>query len=185
MAHLHETQLSSELLYDGKIIRVERDTVRLEDGSEATREVVRHPGGVCVLALTDQDEALIVRQFRYPYREVTVEIPAGKLEYGEDPADCAVRELKEEAGAVSRRFESLGSLFPTPAYDKEVIYMYLARDLILTQEQALDEDEFLDVVTVPLKEAVDMVMRNELPDAKTQIALLKTARLLEQEAAAK
>jgi len=183
--HLTEKQLSSEEIYNGKILHVTRDTVELEDGTQAFREVVHHPGGACVVPLTDDGNVIMVRQFRYPHGAETLEIPAGKLEYGEDPADCAVRELKEEAGAVSRRFESLGSLFPTPAYDKEVIYMYLARDLILTQEQALDEDEFLDVVTVPLKEAVDMVMRNELPDAKTQIALLKTARLLEQEAAAK
>ena len=96
MAHLNETTLGSELLFEGKIVRLERDTVRLEDGSEATREVVRHPGGVCVLALTENDELLTVRQFRYPYKEVTLEIPAGKLEYGENPEECGKRELLEE-----------------------------------------------------------------------------------------
>ncbi|MBR6108041.1 MAG: NUDIX hydrolase [Oscillospiraceae bacterium] len=181
--HLSETTLASEEIYNGKILHVTRDTVALEDGTQAFREVVHHPGGACVVPLTDDGDVIMVRQFRYPHAAETLEIPAGKLEYGENPADCAVRELKEEAGAVSGRFEPLGRLFPTPAYDKEVIYMYLARALDLTKEQSLDADEFLDVVRIPLKEAVEMVMRDELPDAKTQIALLKTARLLEQEAA--
>ncbi|MBQ8922726.1 MAG: NUDIX hydrolase [Oscillospiraceae bacterium] len=177
--HLHEEKLSSEEIYDGKILHVTRDTVRLEDGTEALREVVHHPGGACVVPLTDEGDVLMVRQFRYPHGRETLEIPAGKLEYGENPEICAVRELKEEVGAVSGRIESLGCLYPTPAYDKEVIHMYLARELTLTNQQALDSDEFLDVIRMPLKEAVEMVMRDELPDAKTQIALLKTARLLE------
>ncbi len=182
--HLSETALSSEEIYHGKILRVTRDTVALEDGTQAFREVVHHPGGACVVPLTDDGDVLMVRQFRYPHAAETLEVPAGKLEYGENPEDCAIRELKEEAGAVSGHFESLGCLYPTPAYDKEIIYMYLARELSLTNVQSLDADEFLDVVRIPLKEAVDMVMRGELPDAKTQIALLKTARLLEQETAA-
>lgn len=180
-AHLQEKQLRSEEIYNGRILHVTRDTVLLENGTEAIREVVHHPGGACVVALTDTNEVLMVRQFRYPHAAETLEIPAGKLEYGEDPMTCAVRELREEAGASAARFEPLGSLYPTPAYDKEVIYMYLARELTLSGTQDLDTDEFLDVVRVPLREAVEMVMRNELPDAKTQIALLKAARLLEQE----
>ncbi len=176
MAHLHETQLSSELLYDGKIIRVERDIVQLEDGSEATREVVRHPGGVCVLALTDQEEALIVRQFRYPYREVTVEIPAGKLEYGEDPETCGKRELLEECGCTADSFTYLGKLYPTPAYNTEIIRFYLATGLHFGQ-QALDEQEFLDVERIPFEELLDAVLRDEIPDAKTQTAILKYAAM--------
>ena len=176
--HLKEVQLGSEEIYDGRILRVTRDTVRLEDGTEALREVVHHPGGACIVPLTDENDVLMVRQFRYPHGTETLEIPAGKLEYGENPETCAVRELKEEVGAVSGRIESLGCLYPTPAYDKEVIHMYLARELTLTHQQALDQDEFRDVIRMPLSEAVEMVMRDELPDAKTQIALLKTARLL-------
>ena len=177
-AHLQEKQLSSEEIYNGRILHVTRDTVLLENGTEATREVIHHPGGACVVAITESGDVLMVRQFRYPHAAETLELPAGKLEAGEDPLTCATRELREEAGATAERLEPLGFLYPTPAYDKEVIYMYLARGLKLSGTQDLDTDEFLDVVRVPLSEAVEMVMRNELPDAKTQIALLKAARLL-------
>ena len=176
--HLRELQLSSEEIYNGRILHVTRDTVRLENGTEAIREVIHHPGGACVVPLTEQNEVLMVRQFRYPHDAVTLEVPAGKLEYGEEPVQCAERELREEAGAETDLLEPLGTLLPTPAYDKEVIYMYLARHLRRKNEQHLDADEFLDLVTVPLGEAVDMVMRGEITDAKTQIALLKTARML-------
>ena len=126
-----------------------------------------------------------MRQFRYPYLETTLEIPAGKLEYGEDPKGCAERELSEEAGASADALESLGQLYPTPAYDTEIIHMYLARNIRQGEGQHLDPDEFLDVVQLPLAEAVDMVMRGEIRDAKTQIALLKTAMLLRQDGAAR
>ncbi len=172
MAHLNETQLDSTVLFDGKIIRVEKDTVLLEDGTQAFREVVRHPGGVCILALTDRDEVLFVRQFRYPHAAVTMEIPAGKLEYGENPEECGKRELLEECGCTAREFTYLGKLFPTPAYDAEVIHMYLAKGLEYA-DQHLDEGEFLDVERIPLDEAVRMVIADQYPDAKTQVAILK------------
>lgn len=172
MAHLNETQLDSTVLFDGKIIRVEKDTVLLEDGTQAFREVVRHPGGVCVLALTDKDEVLFVRQYRYPHAAVTLEIPAGKLEYGEDPETCGKRELLEECGCTAQSFSYLGKLFPTPAYDAEVIYMYLARGLQYA-DQHLDEGEFLDVERIPLADAVTMIMEDTIPDAKTQLAIMK------------
>ena len=179
--HLQEEQLHSEAIYHGRILDITRDTVLLENGAEATREVVHHPGGACVVPLTEDGQILMVRQFRYPHRQVTLEVPAGKLEYGENPLDCAFRELKEEVGGETDRLESLGALFPTPAYDEEVIYMYLARHLKSRQEQSLDEDEFLDVIRMPLEEAVQMVMDDRIRDAKTQIALLKTALLLQKQ----
>jgi ADP-ribose pyrophosphatase len=172
MAHLNETKVDGTVIFDGKIIRVERDEVLLEDGSHAFREVVRHPGGVCILALTDAQEVLFVRQMRYPHGTVTMEIPAGKLEYGEDPETCGKRELLEECGCTADSFVCLGKLFPTPAYDSEVIHMYLAQGLHYGS-QSLDADEFLDVEKVPLNQAVQMVMEDSLPDAKTQVALLK------------
>lgn len=175
--HLKEEQISSEEVYNGRIIRVTRDTVRLENGSEAVREVVHHPGGACVVPLTDDGQILMVRQFRYPHGSDTLEVPAGKLEYGEDPEQCARRELREEVGAEAEEFYSLGSLYPTPAYDREIIYMYLARGLHFS-EQSLDADEFLDVEKLPLYEAVRRIMRDQIPDAKTQIALLKTMQLI-------
>jgi len=176
--HLFEQQIASEPVYDGRILHVTRDTVRLENGDEATREVIHHPGGACVVPLTENGTVLMVKQFRYPHAEETLELPAGKLEYGEHPLTCAVRELREEAGATADQLESLGCLYPTPAYDNEVIYMYLARHIERSSGQDLDEDEFLDLVELPLGEAVQMVMDNRIRDAKTQIALLKTALLL-------
>lgn len=179
--HLREVPVSSEEIYNGRILRITQDTVRMENGKEALREVVHHPGGACVVPLTADRQVIMVRQFRYPHLQETLELPAGKLEYGENPADCAERELSEEAGASADALEPLGYLYPTPAYDKEVIYMYLARNIRQEQKQHLDADEFLDIVQLPLADAVAMVMRGEIPDAKTQIALLKTAFLLRQE----
>lgn len=179
--HLREERLRSEEIYRGRILDVYKDTVLLENGTEAIREVVHHPGGACVVPLTSDGCVLMVRQFRYPHHTETLEVPAGKLEYGEDPLQCAVRELKEEVGGEAESLESLGSLFPTPAYDEEVIYMYLARQITETSTQSLDADEFLDVVRIPLADAVQMVMENRIRDAKTQIALLKTAFLLQNE----
>ena len=174
MAHLNETKLEREVIYDGKILRVERDRVKLEDDTEAFREVVRHSGGVCVLAVTEQEEILFVKQFRYPHQQVTMEIPAGKLEYGENPEQCGKRELLEECGCTSEKFVYLGKLFPTPAYDSEVIRIYLAEGLHYGN-QSLDEDEFLDVEKIPFSKALDMVLNDEIPDSKTQIAILRYA----------
>lgn len=170
--HLQEKTLESQPIYDGRIISVKKDTVLLENGSKAFREVVLHPGGVCVVPLTDNGDVLMVRQFRYPYSKALLEIPAGKLEYGEDPAVCARRELLEETGCTADCFDFIGELYPSPAYLNEVIYIYLATSLH-QQAQNLDEDEFLEVERIPFIEAVKMVVEGEIKDAKTQIALLK------------
>ncbi len=176
MQHLSEKQLDSKLVFDGRILRVELDTVELEDGTQATRELVRHPGGVGILAVTEQEEILLVRQLRYPYQEVTAEIPAGKLEYGEDPETCGRRELLEECGCTPDSFTYLGKVYPTPAYTNEVIRMFLAKGLHFS-EQSLDADEFLDVERVPFEEALRRVMNDEIPDSKSQIAILRYAAL--------
>lgn len=172
MDHLFEKKLSSELVYDGKILRLTRDTALLENGETAFREVIHHSGGVCVLPLDDDGNVLFVKQFRYPFASVLLEIPAGKREPGEDPLQCGIRELSEEVGARASEIIPLGKLYPTVAYDTEVIYMYLARGLSF-HDQHLDADEFVDVTRIPLKEAYEMVMRDEIPDSKTQIAILK------------
>ena len=174
---LMEKTLSSEKIFDGRIIHVHRDTIRLPDGGEATREVVDHPGGVCVLALDDENRALLVSQFRYPYGKVLREVPAGKLEYGEDPTEAAIRELKEETGAVAGDFRSLGELYPSPGYCGEIIRMYLARDLTFG-ETHLDEDEFLDLERVPFDKLVEQVLSGEIKDAKTIAVVLKGKLLL-------
>ncbi len=171
--HLEEKTLQVEEIYNGKIFRVTRETAQVENGDQVFREVVHHSGGVCVVALTDNEEIIFVRQFRYPFQKVLLEVPAGKREEGEDPKACGIRELREEAGATAGSVVDLGVLYPTVAYDTEVIHMYLATELSFG-EQMLDDDEFLDVVRIPLDQAYEMVMRGEIPDAKTQIAVLKT-----------
>ena len=173
---LTEKTLSSEKIFDGRIIHVHRDIVRLPDGGESFREVVDHPGGVCVLALDSQDRALLVCQFRYPYGKVLWELPAGKLEYGEDPEQAAIRELKEETGAEAEEFVSLGELYPSPGYCGEIIRMYLARKLNFG-ENHLDKDEFLNMERVPFARLVERVLSGEIKDAKTIAAVLK-AKLL-------
>ncbi len=175
--HLGEKTLTSEQKFDGKIVKLFVDTAELENGDTATREVIRHPGGVCVVALDEEENVLFVRQFRYPHQKVLLEIPAGKLEYGEDHRACGLRELKEETGCTCDSFEYLGCLIPTPAYDTELIHMYLARGLHYGS-QKLDADEFLDVEKIPLEKAAEMIMNNEIGDAKTQVAILKTKLLL-------
>lgn len=167
-----EKTVSSKKVYDGKVVQLYCDDVELDNGYKTFREVVRHPGGVCVVALDEQENVYLVEQFRYPYKEVLTELPAGKLEYGEDPETCGRRELKEEAGAEAESFEYLGVLYPTVAYNTEKIHMYLARGLKFSQ-QHLDEGEFLDVKKMPLKEAFQMAMDNKLPDSKTQLAIIK------------
>ncbi len=175
--NFEEKQLKEEYLYKGRIINLRRDEVRLPDGGTALREVVEHPGGVCVAALTDSDELLFVRQFRYPYREDTLEIPAGKRDKGgEDPLLCGKRELREETGAAAEKYISLGELYPTPGYCGEIIYMYAATGLTFGKCDP-DDDEFLAVEKIPLEKAVEMVLSGEIKDAKTQTAVLKVKLL--------
>ena len=145
---LFEKTLSKDYKYNGKIINMRVDEAQLENGKTAIREVVEHSGGVCVAALDEQNRLLMVKQFRYPYGEVLLEIPAGKREKGEDPLDCGKRELEEETGYTAEKYTDLGKLYPTPAYVDEVIYMYYAENLSKTH-QHLDEDEFLSVERIP------------------------------------
>lgn len=173
MQHYEKT-LASQRIYEGKIINLRRDTIELPNGNQSTREVVEHPGGVAVLAVDDEDNILFVTQYRYPYAKELLEIPAGKRDHGEneDPALCGMRELEEETGYRAKVFLPLGELYPTAGYVDEVIYLYYATDLLKT-EQHLDEDEFLSVQKIPAQKAYEMVLNGEIPDAKTQIAVLK------------
>lgn len=170
--NLKEKTIGQTYQYKGRIINLRLDDIELPNGRPAKREVVEHPGGVCVAALTDRDEVLLVRQFRYPYEEEILEIPAGKLEPGEDPAECGRRELLEETGATAGFYTSLGKLYPTPGYCSEIIHLYFAKDLKFGRQKP-DEDEFLEVVKIPLERLVDMILAGEIRDAKTQTAVLK------------
>jgi len=176
---LVEKTLEEQLIFDGRIITVYHNKALLPNGETAMREIVAHPCGGCIVALTDDDELLFVRQFRCPYGEIVTELPAGKLEKGEDPLKAGIRELSEETGAVAQKIVSLGKLYPTPGYCGEIIHMYLATGLSFG-DQHTDEDEFIDVFRIPLAKAVDMVMADELRDSKTQTAVLKVARMKER-----
>ncbi len=166
-----EKKLSSELKYDGGVVKVYLDRVLTEKGNEANRDVVRHNGGAGVIALNNEGDIYLVRQFRYAVGEELIEIPAGKLEPGEDPMVTAARELTEEAGIVAGTISPLGSIIPTCGYCDEVIHIYSACD-ISDAQQNLDEDEHLTVFTVPLKKAVDAVLSGEIKDGKTVFAIL-------------
>ena len=168
-----EIQKDTSYAYNGRIINLRVDTAILPNGNEALREVIEHNGGVCVVPIDDEDNVYLVKQFRYPYMEETVEIPAGKRDSAdEDPLTCGIRELKEETGFISNDLLPLGILYPSPGYCAEKIWMYAATNLKCGQ-QDLDEDEFLNVLRMPLKKAVQMVIDGEIKDAKTQSALLK------------
>ena len=173
---LEETKLSSTEIFDGVAIHLYRDEILLPNGNKGVREVIRHPGAVCVIPITEDGDVIFVNQFRYAFNKVTLEIPAGKLEKGEDPFEAGKRELKEETGAVANKYMSLGKLYPTPGYCGEIIHMYLATELEFG-EQSPDEDEFLEVYKISLEDAVKMVMNGELPDSKTQTMILKINQL--------
>ena len=178
--NLVETQVDSREIFDGHIMHVFKDTVRLPNGADASREYMRHVGAVCVVPLLDDGSVLLERQFRYPVGQVLIEIPAGKLDSkAEDPQAAAKRELLEETGAVAGELLEHGLFLPPCAYSDEAIHMYAAKNITF-REQKLDEDEFLNVFTMPLEQAVSEVLSGNIPDAKTQTALLKIWLLRQQ-----
>ena len=174
-----EKTLATKEIFKGKVFTVHVDDIELPDGSKSFREIVEHSGGVCVAAITDDDEMFFVRQFRYPYKRVLLELPAGKLEKGEDPLEAGKRELQEECGVTADEIISMGTVYPTVAYCSEVIHLYAAKNLKKTQ-QNLDEGEFLSVEKIKISEAADMVMKGEISDSKTVALVLKVAKLKEE-----
>ena len=175
---LSETKISSEEIFDGLVLHVVRDTVKLPNGHSSIREVIRHIGAVCVIPVTENNEVIVERQYRYPLDRVILEIPAGKLDApDEDRLSAIQRELREETGYTADEWTVIGDFHPAPAYSDEYITMYLARGLHKGQ-QDLDADEFLDIYTIPLKDLVEDVMSGKISDAKTQVCILKAARIL-------
>ena len=178
-----ERCISSELIYNGKVMRVFRDVISLPDGSEGFREYAKHVGAVAVLPLTDGGDVICVRQYRYAHGCMLTEIPAGKLDSpDEDHVEAALRELREETGARCERLTHLGLYRATVAILDEKIDLYLAEGLTFG-ETDLDEDEFLEVERIPLEQMLEMVMSGEITDGKTQVAVLKTCEILRRRAA--
>lgn len=173
---LYERCENVQGIFNGNVISVHLDDVVLSNDKPATRECVDHPGGVGIICLNDEDEVMLVRQFRYPYKEMIYEIPAGKLEKDENPYDAALRELREECGAVCEKLTPLGEIYPTPGYTNEIIRLYAAENPTFT-EQELDDDEFLQVDTMKFSALYSKIMSGEIKDAKTIIAVMKLKEL--------
>jgi len=171
LKHLYEKTMSTETIYEGKVIDVHVDEVELPDGSKSKREIVRHPGAVAVIAKTEDNKYLFVRQFRKPLDRTIIEIPAGKLEKGEDPAETAKRELLEETGYRCKSVKHIVSFYTSPGFADERIHLYFASGLT-AGTQLTDADEFLDVLELTLEEAEDYVRKREIYDAKTLYAVL-------------
>lgn len=174
-----EKQITTETVYIGRIVNVRNDIAEIKNGKLVPREVVEHPGGVAVVAVNDHGYVMMVRQYRYPMEEELLEIPAGKLEYGEDHRDCAMRELSEETGCTAGKLIFLGSIYPSPGFSKEILYIYLATELV-DGDMHLDEDEFLSVEAIQMDALVERIMAGEIKDGKTIIGILKAKKYLEQ-----
>ncbi len=173
MDKLIEKQLNSQNVYKGVLLDVYSDDIELPNGNKSKREYIMHVGAACVVPVDGDGNIIIEKQFRYPFRKILTEIPAGKLDSKSEPhLDAALRELKEETGYSAEKMIYLGEFYPTCAYSDEVIHMYLATGLT-KGEQKLDEDEFVGVEKMPLEEAVNEIMKGNIPDGKTQTAILK------------
>lgn len=173
---MYERTENVQGIYNGRVVNFHVDDITLCNGEKATRECVDHPGGVGIIALTDDEYVYMVRQFRYPYKESIYEIPAGKREKGEDPLETGKRELQEECGVVAENYIDLGRIYPSPGYTNEEIYLYAATGLTEV-EQNLDEDEFLQVTKMKLTTLITKIMSGEITDAKTIAAAFKLKEL--------
>jgi ADP-ribose pyrophosphatase len=176
---LFEKELSSKQIFDGKVVKLYFYDVELPDGRRAIREVIRHPGAVCVIPVDNDGNVIMVRQFRYPFARPLLEIPAGKLEPNEEPLSAVARELEEESGVNAEHIESLGEIYTTVAFTDEKIYAYLATGLTYKNSHP-DDDEFLEIEKIHISELVRMVMDGEIKDSKTQICILKANAILKE-----
>lgn len=171
MSHLTEKFLNSEVVFQGNLLNVFADKVELPNGKVASREYIKHPGAVAVVPITQEGNIVLVRQYRYPIGNVLLEVPAGKLDKGEDPDTCAFRELEEETGYVAKSIKRIASIYTTPGFTDEVIHLYIAENLTLSNPHP-DEDEFLDVEIYSKEEIKTMIADGRINDAKSMLALL-------------
>ncbi len=172
-----EKKIDSALIYDGYIVKVFKDSVSLGDAGNSTREVVRHKGAAAVLAVDEKGFAYFVEQFRYPIDKPLFEVPAGKIDEGETPLECAKRELFEECGLTAEKWTDLGPMLSSPGFCDEVIHLFLA-EKISEDAPNPDEDEFLDIIKLPLSEVLENLRKNLIQDAKTQVLVLRGCDIL-------
>ena len=177
MSKLKETQKSSEKIFSGKLIDLYLDHVELPNGKSSTREWINHPGAVCIIPILPDGNLCLIRQYRYGPRDEFIEIPAGKLDKGEDPLVCAKRELQEEIGYIARKLTFLTNIYPAIGFSNEKMWMYLAEDLQLSN-QSLDQDEFLELLPLSLEKAIDLINQGKITDVKTIIGVLWLDRFL-------
>jgi ADP-ribose pyrophosphatase len=172
MMRLEEKTLKSQQIFSGRVISLQVDEVELPNGKTSNREIVKHPGAVAILPITDDNKIVMVEQYRKPLERVLVEIPAGKLEKGEEPEQTALRELEEETGYMTNSLEWLISFYTSPGFADEIVHLYAARGLSKKMDAAsLDEDEFVNLVEVTLEEAIQLVKEKKVYDAKTAYAI--------------
>lgn len=169
--HLEEKTIESKETYKCSAFSINSDRLLLPDGKQRTRDIINRQGASCIAALTSDNELIFIKQYRHPYKKVLFELPAGKLD-GNEPLQCAIRELEEETGIIGKNFSSLGEVYPTVGFLNEVIYLFTC-EIGEIVSQKLNEGEFVKVVKIPLQKAYEMVMNDEIKDAKTQIAVLK------------
>ncbi|MCY8824782.1 NUDIX hydrolase [Bacillus atrophaeus] len=172
MKHLEEKTIEKEKLFSGKVIDLYVEDVELPNGKTSKREIVKHPGAVAVLAVTDSNKIILVNQYRKPLERTIVEIPAGKLEKGEEPEYTALRELEEETGYTAKKLTKITAFYTSPGFADEIVHLFLAEDLsVLEEKRELDEDEFVEVLEVTLEDALKLVETREVYDAKTAYAI--------------
>ena len=171
MSKLKETPKSSEKIFSGRLIDLYFDHIELPNGKSSTREWIKHPGAVCIIPILPNGNLCLIRQYRYGPRAEFIEIPAGKLDVGEDPLVCAERELEEEIGYIAGKLTFLTNIHPAIGFSNEKMWVYLAEDLILSK-QSLDQDEFLELYPIPLKKAIDLIYEGKITDVKTVIGIL-------------
>ena len=174
---VQEKTISSDRIYTGKVISLKVDTVEIDNKGYKKREIVEHPGAVAIVAITEDNKVVLVKQFRKPIEQVIWEIPAGKLEIGESPKECAIRELKEETGYSAKNLKLLHKFFTSSGFSNQKIYIFLATGLT-KGEPDFDDDEFIETYEIDINKAQNMVIKNEIEDAKTSIGILLAKELI-------